>query len=286
VGGEFFVMSLSSLSFLKEIPKKILSRISSLPGLLRSKTAPDAEKSEEDAPKREASPEDLLFEAPGEDLFGSQEPSKEEFPEDISREEAFQGASEEGEEKPFRDEKKRGLSPRRLLRMLLLVLCLLALLLGGVLSWKILQNLFQEPSGPSLRNLSRKQENLYSPLGFPLTGDILLRELPEMGISLEREEEGRYRGVSEALEILLVSQDGRVAPLFLGIGEKQTPLKWGLRVGTSLENLLDFFGPPTERSGDLLIYRDGWNNQVLYRISEDRIARVEYHYPQGLLLEK
>ncbi len=269
-------MSLPSLSFLKEIPKKVLSRISSLPGLLRSKTAPDAEKPEENAPEREASPEDLLFEAPGEDLFGPQESSEEES----------SGASEEGEEKPFRDEKKRGVSSRRLLRMVLLVLCLLALLLGGVLSWKILQNLFQEPSGPSLRNLSRKQENLYCPLGFPLTGDLLLRELPGLGVSLEREEEGRYRGASDALEILLVSQDGRVAPLFIRIREKHVPLKWGLRVGTSLENLLDFFGSPTERSGDLLIYRDGWNNQVLYRISEDRIARVEYHYPRGLFLEK
>jgi len=283
-------MSLPSLSFLKEIPKKVLSRISSLPGLLRKKTAPDAGGPKEDVPKPEASPEDLLFEAPGE-LFGSQESSKEnspegEFPEDTSREGVLRGGAEEGEEKPFRDEKKRGISPRRLLRIVLLVICLLALLLGGVLSWKILQNLFQEPSGPGLRNLSRKQENLYCPLGFPLTGDLLLRELPGLGVSLEREEEGRYRAVSEALEILLVSQDDGVAPLFLGIGEKQIPLKWGLRVGTSLENLLDFFGPPTERSGDLLIYRDEWNNQVLYRISEDRIVRVEYHYPQGLRLEK
>ena len=124
------------------------------------------------------------------------------------------------------------------------------------------------------------------PLGVPPHGRTSSPELPGLGISLEEEGEGRYRGVSEALDVLLVSQDGGVAPLFVGVREKEIPLKWGLRVGTSLENLLDFFGSPTERSGDLLIYRDGWHNEVSYRISEDRIIQVEYHYPQGLFLER
>jgi hypothetical protein len=271
--------------------KKLFSRISSLPVLLRRvfrvKVSSDPEKSGEEAPKPELSAEDLLFEAPSEDLTESRESAQNGLSEDPFAKKSSKEVSEE--EKPFRDEKKRGFSSRGLFRLVFLLLSLLAILLAGVLFWKIFLNLFQEPSGPSLRNISRKEESLYSPLGFPLTGVALLRELPGLGISLEsleREGEGRYQGASEALEILVASQDGRVVPLFLGVQEKWVSLKWGLRVGISEEQLLSFLGPPAERSGDLRIYRDRWDNEIVYRISHDRIARVEYYYPQGLLLEE
>ncbi len=246
------------------LPDTLRSKIVSLLGFFRKKT-PSGEE-----PKGVAetlpSEEELLFEAP---------------PEDLSEEHALSENS-----MPFREEEKKKSSLKRLFRLLFFGLSLGTLLLGGMASWKIFRNVFRDPSGPHLQNLSRKQENLYSPLGFPLTGKRLLQELPEWGISLEEESPGRYRGASKALEIFLVSEDNRMIPLFIGVEEKNTPLKWGLRVGTSEQNLLEFLGEPRERSGDLLIYGDTWGNLLLYRISDERIARVEYHFPRGLFLEE
>ena len=201
--------------------------------------------------------------------------------EDSPEREEEDNSRKEGQ--PFREEEKKGNS---LKKILLLGVSLIALLLLGGVSWKVGRNFLRDPLGPSLENLSVKEESLYCPLGFPLLEKNLFSEFQALGIVFSRNPEGNYEGVSKVLKVLIRSGDTGVAPLSLTVEDPRISVKWGLGVGTSEEALLDFLGNPRERSGDLLVYGDLWGNLLLYEMSGDAVSRVELRYPEGLLLEK
>jgi len=201
---------------------------------------------------------------------------------DSPSEQFEESAKPREDEKPYREEKKKFFSPKGILRILFLI----ALLLFGVASWKFARNLFRDPLGPDLRNLSKKEESLYCPLGFPLRGWPLSQEFKALGVVFSRDAEGLFQGNSDKLEILVSSSDAGIIPLYLAVKDKRIPVKWGLGVSASKEKLLEILGKPWKRSGDAFVYGDTWGNLLIYEISGDMVYRVELRYPGGLILEE
>ncbi|HPJ26439.1 MAG TPA: hypothetical protein PLW97_09870 [Synergistaceae bacterium] len=245
-----------------------LGKVPLLRKLFRKTGTPEksAEETPEEIRDSEVSEESLLFDDLSPERSGEIE-EKEDLPED---------------EKPYREEKKKFFSPKGILRILFLI----ALLLFGVASWKFARNLFRDPLGPDLRNLSKKEESLYCPLGFPLRGWPLSQEFKALGVVFSRDAEGLFQGNSDKLEILVSSSDAGIIPLYLAVKDKRIPVKWGLGVSASKEKLLEILGKPWKRSGDAFVYGDTWGNLLIYEISGDMVYRVELRYPGGLILEE
>ncbi len=169
------------------------------------------------------------------------------------------------------------------LKVLLIILLALIFVWAGI---KVVKRLLFVPQGPALTKLTKKKESLYCPLGFPLSGQRAHKELQQWGVNFEITPEGFLQGTTPGMTIFAESTDVGFTPRSLQVWSKDVPVKWGLGISVKEKELQIFLGTPEEISGDCYIYKDRWENTLIYTIQENKVTRIEWYYPKGLTFPK